>query len=115
VAEGLVLGLKAGIDVEAAMAALAGGAAGSWGLVNRGPNVVRDAYPLGFRVRLHRKDLGIALDEARQLGVPLPLAALVEQWETGLIARGHGDEDVSAIGRVVRQQAGLAGGRPENG
>lgn len=110
VAEGLVLGLKAGIDVEAAMAALAGGAAGSWGLVNRGPNVVRNAYPLGFRVRLHRKDLGIALDAARQLGVPLPLAALVEQWETGLIARGHGDEDVSAIGRVVREQAGLGAG-----
>jgi len=115
VAEGLVLGLKAGIDVEAAMTALAGGAAGSWGLVNRGPNVVRDTYPLGFRVRLHRKDLGIALDAARQLGVPLPLAALVEQWETGLIARGHGDEDVSAIGRVVRQQAGLAGDRPDDG
>jgi len=112
VAEGLVLGLKAGIDVEAAMAALAGGAAGSWGLVNRGPNIVRDAYPLGFRVRLHRKDLGIALTAARDLGVPLPLAALVEQWETGLIARGHGDEDVSAIGRVVREQAGLGKGDP---
>ncbi|MBW6454590.1 MAG: NAD(P)-dependent oxidoreductase [Trueperaceae bacterium] len=109
VAEGLVLGLKAGIDVGAAMAALAGGAAGSWGLLNRGPNVVRNAYPLGFRVRLHRKDLGIALDAARELGVPLPLAALVEQWETGLITRGHGDEDVSAIGRVVREQAGLGG------
>ena len=107
VAEGIVLGLKAGIDVESALAALAGGAAGSWGLVHRGPNVVRNAYPLGFRVRLHRKDLGIALDAARSLGVPLPLAALVEQWETGLIARGHGDEDVSAIGRVVREQAGL--------
>ena len=108
VAEGLVLGLKAGIDVEAAMQALAGGAAGSWGLVHRGPNVVRNHYPLGFRVRLHRKDLGIALSAARELGVPLPLAALVEQWETGLIARGHGDEDVSAIARVVREQAGLA-------
>jgi 3-hydroxyisobutyrate dehydrogenase len=115
VAEGLVLGLKAGIDVEAAMAALAGGAAGSWGLVNRGPNVVRDEYPLGFRVRLHRKDLGIALDAARQLGVPLPLAALVEQWETGLITRGHGDEDVSAIGRVVREQAGLGKGQADEG
>ena len=113
VAEGLVLGLKAGIDVEAAMTALAGGAAGSWGLVNRGPNVVRDTYPLGFRVRLHRKDLGIALDAARHLGVPLQLAALVEQWETGLIARGHGDEDVSAIGRVVREQAGLVGSPSE--
>jgi 3-hydroxyisobutyrate dehydrogenase len=107
VAEGIVLGLKAGIDVDAALGALAGGAAGSWGLVNRGPNVVRDSYPLGFRVRLHRKDLGIALDAARELGVPLPIAALVEQWETGLIARGHGDEDVSAIGRLVREQAGL--------
>jgi 3-hydroxyisobutyrate dehydrogenase len=115
VAEGLVLGLKAGIDVEAAMAALAGGAAGSWGLVNRGPNIVRDSYPLGFRVRLHRKDLGIALAAARELGVPLPLAALVEQWETGLITRGHGDEDVSAIGRVVREQAGLGKTEPEGG
>lgn len=115
VAEGLVLGLKAGIDVEAAMAALAGGAAGSWGLVNRGPNIVRDRYPLGFRVRLHRKDLGIALAAARELGVPLPLAALVEQWETGLITRGHGDEDVSAIGRVVREQAGLGKTDPEVG
>jgi len=115
VAEGLVLGLKAGIDVEAAMQALAGGAAGSWGLVHRGPNVVRDHYPLGFRVRLHRKDLGIALSAARELGVPLPLAALVEQWETGLIARGHGDEDVSAIARVVREQAGLASPPEEPG
>ena len=107
VAEGLVLGLKAGIDVDAALRALAGGAAGSWGLVHRGPNVVRDEYPLGFRLRLHRKDLGIALAEARALGVPLAVAALVEQWETGLIGRGHGDDDVSAIARVVREQAGL--------
>lgn len=110
VAEGIVLGLKAGIDVEAALRALAGGAAGSWGLVHRGPNVVRNDYPLGFRVRLHRKDLGIALDAAREAGAPLPVAALVEQWETGLIARGHGDEDVSAIGRIVRGLAGLDDG-----
>jgi 3-hydroxyisobutyrate dehydrogenase len=115
VAEGIVLGLKAGIDVEAALVALAGGAAGSWGLVNRGPNVVKDSYPLGFRVRLHRKDLGIALSEARSLGVPLPVAALVEQWETGLIARGYGDEDVSAIGRLVREGAGLSSKAGDDG
>jgi 3-hydroxyisobutyrate dehydrogenase len=109
VAEGLVLGLKAGIDVEAALRAIGGGAAASWGLSNRGPNVLRNSYPLGFRMRLHRKDLGIALDAARRLGVPLPIAALVEQWETGLIAHGHGDEDVSAIARAVRDWAGLPG------
>jgi 3-hydroxyisobutyrate dehydrogenase len=107
VAEGLVLGLKAGIDVEAALRAISGGAAASWGLSNRGPNVLRNDYPLGFRLRLHRKDLGIALEAARRLGVPLPIAALVEQWETGLIAQGHGDEDVSAIARAVRAWAGL--------
>lgn len=107
VAEGLMLGVKAGIDMEAAMSALAGGAAGSWILERRGGFMIDNDYPLGFRLRLHRKDLGIALDAARQLGVALPLAALVEQWETSLIARGHGDDDVSAIARVAREQAGL--------
>jgi 3-hydroxyisobutyrate dehydrogenase len=107
VAEGLALGLAAGIDVEAAHRAVSGGAAASWGLTNRGPYMLRNDYPLGFRVRLHRKDLGIALDTAAELGVPLPLAAYVAQLETGLIKRGHGDEDVSAIARVVREQAGL--------
>jgi 3-hydroxyisobutyrate dehydrogenase len=107
VAEGLALGVAAGIDVEAAHRAIAGGAAGSWGLTHRGPNMLRNAYPLGFRVRLHRKDLGIALDAAQDVGVPLPLAAYVAQLETGLIKRGFGDEDVSAIARVVREQAGI--------
>ncbi len=109
IAEGLALGLAAGIDVEAAHAAVSGGAAGSWGLTNRGPNMIRNEYPLGFRTRLHRKDLGIALDAARDHGVPIPIAAYVEQLETGLIARGYGDEDVSNIARVVREQAGLDG------
>ena len=107
VAEGLALGLKAGVDIEAAHEAIAGGAAGSWGLSNRGPNMIRNSYPLGFRTRLHRKDLGIALEAARELGVPIPLAAYVEQLETSLVAKGLGDEDVSNIARVVREQAGL--------
>jgi len=107
VAEGLTLGIAAGIDVEAAHRAVAGGAAGSWGLTHRGPNMLRNDYPLGFRLRLHRKDLGIALETAATLGVPLPLAAYVAQLETGLVQRGYGDDDVSAIARVVREQAGL--------
>lgn len=107
VAEGLALAMAAGIDVEAAHRAVSGGAAGSWGLTHRGPNMIRNEYPLGFRVRLHRKDLGIALDAAREAGVPLPIAAYVEQVETGLIKRGHGDEDVSSVARAVREAAGL--------
>jgi 3-hydroxyisobutyrate dehydrogenase len=107
IAEGLALGLAAGIDIEAAHAAVSGGAAGSWGLTHRGPNMIHNHYPLGFRTRLHRKDLGIALEAARELGVSIPLAAYVEQLETSLIKRGFGDEDVSNIARVVREQAGL--------
>lgn len=107
VAEGLALGMAAGIDVEAAHRALQGGAAGSWGLTHRGGNMLRNEYPLGFRLRLHHKDLGIALRSAAELGVPLPLAAYVAQLEAGLIRRGAGDEDVSAIARVVREQAGI--------
>lgn len=110
VAEGLALALAAGIDVEAAHAAVSGGAAGSWGLTNRGPNMIHNHYPLGFRTRLHRKDLGIALESARSLGVAIPVAAYVEQLETSLIRRGFGDEDVSNIARIVREQAGLAEG-----
>jgi 3-hydroxyisobutyrate dehydrogenase len=108
VAEGVALALASGIDVEAALSALGGGAAGSWVLANRAGNMVRDDYPLGFRTRLHRKDLGIALATARDLGVAMPVAAYVEQLETSLVQRGFGDEDVSNVARIVREQAGLA-------
>ena len=107
VAEGLAIALAAGVDVEAAHRAVSGGAAGSWVLTNRADNMIRNSYPLGFRTRLHRKDLGIALETARALGVPVPVAAYVEQLETGLVKRGLGDEDVSNIARVVREGAGL--------
>jgi 3-hydroxyisobutyrate dehydrogenase len=107
VAEGMTMGLAAGIDLGAARSALAGGAAGSWVLSNRAENMIQGTYPLGFRTRLHRKDLGIALEAARELGVPIPVAAYVEQLETGLIKRGYGDEDVSNIARAVREAAGL--------
>lgn len=107
VAEGLTLGMKAGLEMGKVIQAISGGAASSWVLHNRGINVVNNSYPLGFRVRLHHKDLRIALDTARELGATLPATALVAQIENGLIARGFGDDDVSAIGRSIREQSGL--------
>ena len=107
VAEGMALGLAANLDMDAVVSAISGGAAGSWVLENRSGNMIRGDYPLGFRTRLHRKDLGIALSAARDLGIPLQVTALVEQLETGLIKRGYGDEDVSNIARAVRESAGL--------
>jgi 3-hydroxyisobutyrate dehydrogenase len=107
VAEGVVLAIKAGLDLDALMPALAGGAARSWVLENRSGRMIADDYPLGFRVSLHRKDLGIALEMARDAGVTLPVAGLVAQFENGLVAEGHGDEDMSALARVIRRGSGL--------
>jgi 3-hydroxyisobutyrate dehydrogenase len=108
VAEGMTLGLKAGLDMEKVVQALGGGAAGSWVLSHRAGNMIRNEYPLGFRVRLHRKDLAIVMEAARQLGVFLPATALVEQIENDLIAQGFGDEDLSAVARAIRRQSGMA-------
>ena len=64
-------------------------------------------YPLGFKVELHRKDLGIALDLAARLGAVLPVTALAAQLETGLIAGGHAEDDMSALARAIRALSAL--------
>jgi 3-hydroxyisobutyrate dehydrogenase len=107
VAEGVALGLKAGLDMEKVVQAVGSGAAGSWAMNNRSGNMIKNDYPLGFKVTLHRKDLNIALNVARELGVTLPVSAFVEQVETGLITRGHGEEDISVIARSVREPSGI--------
>jgi len=110
VAEGLVLAHRAGADVVRVIAAIENGAARSWVLENRAPNMCTDSYPLGFRVRLHRKGLGIPLDTAQHCGIPLPVASYIATQEDELIQAGHGDEDMSAIARTVRRNAGIPDG-----
>jgi len=105
VAEGIVLAIKAGLDVPQVIEALGGGAAQSWVLANRSGRMLDNDYPLGFKLSLHRKDLAIALGLADQLGVSLPLAAMTAALESGLIAQGHGDEDMSATVRTARARA----------
>ena len=107
VAEGIALGLKAGLEMEKVVQALGGGAAGSWAMNNRSENMIKNNYPLGFKVKLHRKDLNIALNVARELGVTLPVSAYIEQVETGLISRGHENEDISVIARAIREASGI--------
>jgi len=107
VAEGIVLAMKAGLDVEQAVEALSGGAAQSWVLANRSGRMIANDYPLGFKVELHRKDLEIALGLARELGAALPVSALAVQLESGLIAQGHAADDMSALARAIRSLSGL--------
>jgi len=102
VGEGIALAQAAGLPLPELVEALSGGAAASWVLTNRSGNMISDTYPLGFKLALHRKDLGIALDEARRAGVPMDVAALVAAQEEALMHRGHGDEDVSAVARMPK-------------
>ena len=107
VAEGMVLAMKSGLDAEKVAGALAGGAAGSWILDNRSGRMIDNEYPLGFRIALHLKDLHIALEMAREVGAALPVSAMASQIEAGLVARGYGDEDNSALARAVRDWSGM--------
>jgi len=107
VAEGVTLGLRAGLDVEKIVEVLSGGAAGSWVLANRSGRMIDDSYPLGFKISLHRKDLAIALDLAREVGAVLSVTAMAATLEDGLIAQGYGDDDNSALARQVRRLSGL--------
>jgi len=73
------------------------------------PLLRTNAYPLGFKVALHRKDLGIALGMAREMGAELPVAEMAAEFETELISRDHADDDMSALARVIRERSGLPG------
>jgi len=69
--------------------------------------MIEDEYPLGFKLALHRKDVAIALELARSTGAVLPVASLTASFEDGLIARGHGEDDNSALARTIRELSGL--------
>ena len=107
VAEGIVLAIKAGLDVDQVVGALSGGAAQSWVLTNRSGRMKDNDYPLGFKVSLHRKDLNIALTMARELDASLPVSELCEAIEAALMAQGHADDDMSAVARSIRARSGL--------
>jgi 3-hydroxyisobutyrate dehydrogenase len=107
VAEGIVLAMKSGLDVDQLVQAMSGGAAQSWVLANRSGRMHDNEYPLGFKVALHRKDIGIALELAGETGTVLPVSALFEQILGGLVGRGHGNDDVSAVARTIRELSGL--------
>ena len=99
VAEAMALGQRLGLPMPEVVAALQGGAAGSWALTHRAANMLKGTYPLGFKLSLHRKDLAIALAAAADAGLELPVSQRVAALEDSLIARGHGEEDVSALAR----------------
>ena len=100
VAEGLAFAAAHGLALDKVIATLSQGAGGSWYLANRGPFMERGAYPAGFRVRLHDKDLKICRAMAAAAGARLPVVEEALADYAQLIAAGHDDEDISSIYRL---------------
>lgn len=105
-AEGLMLAAGAGVDLDKCLQAISSGAAGSWLLTNRGPQVlVRDWRP-GFTVKLQQKDLDLALTLARDTGAPLAGTALVHALYQALLNRELGSEGNHALVKALEYLAG---------
>jgi 3-hydroxyisobutyrate dehydrogenase-like beta-hydroxyacid dehydrogenase len=96
-AEGLHFARQAGLDPKAVVDAISQGAAQSWQLDNRHATMLEGRYEFGFAVEWMRKDLGLALDEARRNGAALPLAALVDQLYAEVEALGGRRWDTSSL------------------
>ena len=95
--EAVAFGQRAGLDMKAVLEVIGKGAAQSWQMDNRGPTMIERKFDFGFAVDWMRKDLGIALEEARRNGARLPVTALVDQFYADLQARGGNRADTSSL------------------
>ena len=100
--EGVHFASRAGIDIERVLEAISGGAAQSWQMENRAKTMAADKFDFGFAVDWMRKDLRIALAEARENGSRLPLTALIDQYYGDVQAMGGGRWDTSSLIRRLK-------------
>jgi 2-hydroxy-3-oxopropionate reductase len=107
VSEALVLARKAGLDPNVVYEAIKGGLAGSTVLDAKGTMMIAGDFTPGFRVKLHQKDLNNALITGKELGVPLPVTALVQQMLGSLMNQGKGEMDHAAIANFIEDMAGI--------
>jgi 3-hydroxyisobutyrate dehydrogenase len=100
VSEALAFAEAQGLSLEKVIEVVGSGAAQSWFLTNRGPNMMRMSFPLGFKVALHDKDLAIVQQMAAAQGVQLPVVEMTRIHYRRLLEQQHGDEDISSLFRL---------------
>ena len=100
--EGVHFAAKADLDIEKVLEAISGGAAQSWQMENRAKTMANDEFDFGFAVDWMRKDLRIALSEARENGARLPVTATVDQYYGDVQAMGGGRWDTSSLVRRLK-------------
>lgn len=97
VCESLLYGYKAGLDLTTMLQSVSPGAAGSWSLSNLGPRIIANNFDPGFYVEHFIKDMGIALAEAKRMGLSLPGLALAQQLYLAVAAQGHSRDGTHAL------------------
>ncbi len=107
VSEALLYAQAGGLDLEKTLAAVSGGAAGSWMLSNRGPQMIQRDWRPGFTIDLQQKDLRLVLESADQLGVPVLGTAQVFQLFRTLQQQGLGDDGNHALVKALEQMTGI--------
>jgi 3-hydroxyisobutyrate dehydrogenase/2-hydroxy-3-oxopropionate reductase len=95
--EGLLFAERAGLDIPSLVEVISQGAAGSWQMVNRHKTMAEDRFDFGFAVDWMRKDLGICLDTGEEIGAPLPVTALVDQFYKDVQRLGGARFDTSSL------------------
>jgi 2-hydroxy-3-oxopropionate reductase len=108
VAEAMTLAKKCGVDTAKVRDALLGGFAQSRILDLHGKRILERNFEPGFRVELHRKDLNIALQTAREMAIALPVTAIIAENMNALIAQGDGKKDHSALALLVERMANIS-------
>lgn len=112
VCEALTFAGKCGLDLEKTIAAVGGGAAGSWQLANLGPKMVKRDFAPGFMIDLMQKDMRLVMQAAQEAGVALPASALVHQLFTTAQAAGDGRAGTQALYGVIQKMAATSSPRP---
>jgi len=107
IGEALVFGAKAGVDPQKMIRALGGGLAGSKCLDQKSEKILNGDFAPGFKIDLHAKDLSLIQDAARSVGVPIPTAALVEQFFAAMRVQGRGGFDHSGVITLFEDLAGV--------
>ena len=95
--EGLLYAHKAGLDLNMVLLSVGPGAAGSWSLANYGPRIIKNDFAPGFAVEHFIKDMGIALEESKRMGLAMPGLALAHQLYISLKAQGHGRDGTQSL------------------
>ncbi len=107
VCEALLYGYKAGLDLDTVLQSVSSGAAGSWSLTNLGPRIIANNFDPGFFVEHFLKDMGIALEESRRMGLSMPGLALGHQLYAAVQAQGHGRNGTHALQLALATLSGI--------